>query len=148
VDAYAAGRRARINELADTIKVALLAGEHARRSSDGRYYARGQNLALALRAAYDAALDEVDVLVLPMQPMRATPLPGPGASREEIVGRAFEPVGNTAPFDVTGHPALSVPCHPAGSLPIGLMIVGRHFADRTVLRVAAAVEALAPGPAG
>jgi amidase len=51
-------------------------------------------------------------------------------------------VTNTAPFDVTGHPALSVPCQPGGSLPIGMMIVGRHFADRTVLRVAAAVEAL------
>ena len=144
LEAYGAGRRARVNELADTVKVALLAGEHVRRTSGGHYYARGQNVATTLRAAYDAALDEVDVLVLPTQPMRATPLPAPGAPREEVVGRAFEPVGNTAPFDVTGHPALSVPCQPAGSLPIGLMVVGRHFADRTVLQVAAAVEALGP----
>jgi amidase len=142
LDAYREGRRARVNDLADTVKVALLLGEHVRRTSGGRHYALGQNLSPTLRAAYDGALDDVDVLVLPTQPLRATPLPAPGASREEIVGRAFEMVGNTAPFDVTGHPAVSVPCHPAGSLPIGLMVVGHHFADRTVLRVAAAVEGL------
>jgi amidase len=52
---------------------------------------------------------------------------------------------NTAPFDVTGHPAISVPCQPHGSLPIGMMLVGRHFADAAVLRVAAAVEELHGG---
>jgi amidase len=47
---------------------------------------------------------------------------------------------NTAAFDVTGHPALSVPCGMAGGLPIGMMLVGRHFEDDMVLRVAAAYE--------
>jgi len=142
--AFDRGRRARADDLADTVKLILMAGEHVRRNSGGRVYGKGQNHSPRLRAAYDAVLDEVDVVVLPTQPMRATPLPAPGASREEIVGRAIEMVGNTAPFNATGHPAVSVPCHPAGSLPIGLMIVGRHFADRTVLRVAAAVEQLRP----
>jgi amidase len=100
----------------------------------------GQNVAPRLRAAYDAALDEVDVLVMPTVPMLPTPIPAPDAPREEFVARAFEMVQNTAPFDVTGHPAVSVPCHPAGSLPIGMMIAGRHFADASVLRVAAAAE--------
>ena len=145
VDAVRAGRQARVNELADTVKVAMLLGEHVRRTTGGRYYAKAQNLARAVRAAYDRALEAVDVLVLPTVPMRPTPLPAAGAPRAEYVGRAFETVLNTAPFDVTGHPAISVPCHPAGSLPIGLMIVGRHFADATVLQVAAAVEQLA-GP--
>jgi len=120
----------------------MLVGEHVRRTYGGRHYAKGQNISPRLRAAYDGALDEVDVLVLPTQPLRPTPLPAPGAPREEIVGRAFEMVPNTAPFNVTGHPAVSVPCQPPGSLPIGLMVVGPHFADRTVLRVAAAVEGL------
>jgi amidase len=52
---------------------------------------------------------------------------------------------NTAPFDVTGHPATSVPAGLAGGLPAGLMIVGRHFADGTCLRAARAVEASAGG---
>ena len=142
LEAYRRGWQARADELADTVKLILLAGEHVRRNSHGRAYGHGQNLSPVLRGAYDAVLGEVDVVVLPTQPMRATPLPGPGAAREEIVGRAIEMVGNTAPFNVTGHPAVSVPCQPSASLPIGLMAVGRHFADRTVLRVAAAVEQL------
>jgi amidase len=140
LEAYAEGRRTRVNELADTVKLAMLVGEHVRRTGGGRHYARGQNVGRALRAAYDDALTEVDVLVLPTVPTLPTPLPAPDAPRKEFVARAYEMVHNTAPFDVSGHPAVSVPCQPAGSLPIGLMIVGRHFADATVLRVAAAVE--------
>jgi amidase len=49
-------------------------------------------------------------------------------------------LSNTAPFDVTGHPACSVPAGLLDGLPTGLMIVGRHFADADVLRVAAAFE--------
>ena len=144
-DAYGRGRRARVNDLADTVKVVMLAGEHLRRMYGGHHYAKGQNLGRTLRAAYDAALDEADVLVMPTLPMLPTPLPAPDAPREEIVARAFEMVVNTAPFDVTGHPAITVPCQPSGSLPIGLMVIGRHFADATVLRVAAAVEELCSG---
>jgi amidase len=54
-------------------------------------------------------------------------------------------IANTAPFDVSGHPATSVPAGLAGGLPVGLMIVGRHFADGTCLRVARACEEAAGG---
>jgi amidase len=140
LDAYGRGRRARVNDLAETVKLVMLLGEYLRRTYGGRHYAKGQNLGRRLQAAYDGALDEVDVLVMPTLPMLPTLIPPPDAPREESIARAFEMVVNTAPFDITGHPAISVPCQPAGSLPIGMMIVGRHFADAAVLRVAAAAE--------
>ena len=93
----------------------------------------------SIAGSFGLELTDEDLPTLPMLP---TPLPAADASREEYIGRAFEMVVNTAPFDVSGHPAISVPCQPAGSLPIGMMIVGRHFADGTVLRVAAAAEEL------
>jgi len=49
-------------------------------------------------------------------------------------------IGNTAPFDVSGHPACSVPAGLVDGLPAGLMIIGRRFADATVLRVAHTYE--------
>jgi amidase len=49
-------------------------------------------------------------------------------------------IGNTAPFDVTGHPACSVPAGLVNGLPAGLMIVGKKFDDATVLRVAHTYE--------
>ena len=42
-----------------------------------------------------------DLLLMPTVPMKATPLPGPGASRAEYVQRALEMIVNTCPFDIT-----------------------------------------------
>lgn len=54
-------------------------------------------------------------------------------------------VAFTYPFNLTGHPAATVPCgFTQDGLPIGLQIVGRRLADFTVLRAAAAFEAAAP----
>ena len=55
-------------------------------------------------------------------------------------GATNQMIANTAPFDVTGHPATSVPAGLADGLPVGMMIVGRHLADGTCLRVARAFE--------
>ncbi|MGW7534875.1 amidase [Amycolatopsis sp. NPDC054798] len=50
----------------------------------------------------------------------------------------------TAPFNVTGNPAMSVPCgFSASGLPLGLQLIGRPFDERTVLRAGAAFEAAA-----
>ena len=46
----------------------------------------------------------------------------------------------TLPFNVTGHPAMSVPCGLAGGLPVGLQIVGRLGDEAMVCRVGAAFE--------
>jgi aspartyl-tRNA(Asn)/glutamyl-tRNA(Gln) amidotransferase subunit A len=54
-------------------------------------------------------------------------------------------VGFTYPFNLTGQPAATVPCgFTRAGLPVGLQIVGRRLADATVLKAAAAYEALAP----
>ena len=52
----------------------------------------------------------------------------------------------TAPFNLTGHPAISVPCgFSADGLPVGLMLAGRHWEDDVVLRAAYAYEQAATG---
>ena len=49
-------------------------------------------------------------------------------------------IGNTAPFDVTGHPAMSIPCGLGDGLPIGAMLIGKHFDEETIYAAAAAFE--------
>ncbi|HZD66409.1 MAG TPA: amidase [Acidimicrobiales bacterium] len=137
---YARGRRVHADELSETVKLVILGGRYALDANDGRHYAMARNLALELRAAYDAALAGVDALVLPTLPVVASPLPDPGGSREDYVARGLEMIPNTAPFDVSGHPATSVPAGLVDGLPTGLMIVGPRFADEVCLRVAAAYE--------
>lgn len=140
LDAYARGWRSRPDDMAETVKMVLFFGEYARRYYHGRYYAKAQNLRRALRQAYDQVLEHNDVLVMPTMPFRAPPLPAPDCSREEYVGRALDMLGNTCPFDASGHPAMTVPCGMEDGLPIGLMLVGRRYDDATVLRAAHAFE--------
>lgn len=137
---YALGRAEHAAEMAETLKLTALCGRYAIDRYGGRYYAMARNLALDLTAAYDAALAEADVLVMPTLPIVASVIPQPGASREEQLARSLEMIANTAPFDVSGHPAISVPAGLADGLPVGMMIVGRHFADGMCLRVARAFE--------
>ena len=139
LDAFARGRRARANDLHDSVKLTVLAGHYLQDAYHGRYYAKAQNLARLLTAAYDDALAEVDLLLMPTMPTKAARLPAPGASAEERMGVGAS-IQNTAPFDVTGHPAISVPCALSEGLPVGLMLVGRFWEETVVLRAAHAFE--------
>jgi Asp-tRNA(Asn)/Glu-tRNA(Gln) amidotransferase A subunit family amidase len=90
---------------------------------------------------------DCDVLAMPTLavPPFSTKLPmGPEQVRGEKVdpqmGWAF-----TWPFNLTGQPAVSIPCGwTKDGLPLGLQLVGRRGADGLILRVAAAIDALAP----
>ncbi len=132
------GWRQRADELSETTKMFLLFGTYVNRMHGPRYYGKAVNIVRRLTASYDRALAECDLLLMPTTPMRATPLPGPEASREEYVRRALEMIINTAPFDLTHHPAMSLPCGMIDGLPVGVMLVGRHFAEATIYRAAAA----------
>ncbi len=139
LDAHA-GWKHRADELSDTLKITMLLGHYFTKHHRGHYYAKAQNLSRKLRAAYDAALDKYDLLLMPTVPMKATPLPPADASRTLYIQRAFEMLPNTAPFDATGHPAMSVPCGMSDGLPIGLMLIAKHYGEPTIYQAAAGFE--------
>jgi amidase len=130
----------RADELHEGMKLELLMARHLERTARGRLYARAQNLARRLRAAYDAALERHDVLLMPTGPYKAPPIPGPDAPLAERLRPGLEVTVNTGPFNCTGHPALSVPCGTGDGLPIGMMLVGRWYDEATLFRAAHAYE--------
>ena len=132
--------RTRADELSDSLKNTMLVGHYMTTRYRGHYYAKAQNLVRRLRAAYDAVLGEYDLLLMPTVPMTATKLPAPGAPVDEIIARAFEILPNTAPFDCTHHPAMSLPCGMVDGLPVGMMLVGKMFDEETIYRAAGAFE--------
>ena len=134
------GWRHRANELSETTKLFMLLGTYIAKHHGSRYYGKAMNINRRLTAAYDAVLGEHDLLLMPTLPVKATPLPSPDASREEYVQRALEMIANTAPFDITHHPAMSVPCGLRDGLPVGMMLVGRHFDEPSIYRAAEAFE--------
>lgn len=134
------GWRQRADELSETLKLAMLFAQYADDRHGKRFYGKAVNLSYRLRAAYDAVLAEYDAIIMPTTPMPATPLPGPDAAREEVVARAFEMLANTCPFDITHHPAISLPCGMLDGLPVGLMMVGRAWDEATLYTLASAFE--------
>jgi amidase len=142
VDFYGRARRVRAQDYSVTVKLTMLLGHYLSDRYNHHYYAKAQNLGRRLRAAYGEALERYDVLALPTTPMTAMRIPPPGAPIADVLTAALSNIANTAPIDVTGNPALSVPCAFADGLPVGLMLVGRHFDDATVLRAGRAFEAV------
>ncbi|KAF4986752.1 hypothetical protein FDECE_15786 [Fusarium decemcellulare] len=127
----------------------MLSERFARSQAATGLVAKAHRKVFELRAAYDHALESVDVLVTPCAPTVAMPHP-PEGGQAPILDRLGVAVGltsNTCPFNVTGHPGLSVPCgFSTGKdqnevpLPIGMQIVGRRWADEKVLEAAALFE--------
>jgi Asp-tRNA(Asn)/Glu-tRNA(Gln) amidotransferase A subunit family amidase len=109
-------------------------------------YLQALEMRRELTKAVDAALEGCDVLVLPTLPIVA-PLLGATEAAMDASGNATLPVRSamlrlTQLFNVTGHPAISIPVPAsAGGLPVGMQLVGRRRGTAELLAVALACEA-------
>lgn len=139
---YVKHRQERAALFPPEVKLWLVIERMLDRTGDGLYYARAQNVALNVRAAYDHALEQVDVLVMPTVAARPPKLPPANVDFATSLKLSDGAALNTPQFDLTGHPGLSVPCGKLDGLPIGMMIVGRHGEDAKVLRAGQVFEQL------
>ena len=132
-------RQAQADDFPATLKMMLLIGSYMAERYHGRMYAKAQNLRPWLRASYDRLLEDVDVLAMPTTSMTAHRY-DPDIDIVGLLTHGWDMMNNTAPFNMTGHPAMTVPCGKVNGLPVGLMLVGKHFDDGTVFRAAHAFE--------
>jgi amidase len=118
-------------------KLGALVGHYVKDQYHGVFYGRAQNMSRALTASYDNVLQEFDLVLMPTTPQTAHKVPpNVEEDRKQYVAHALNMVRNTAAFDLTGHPSISVPCRDVKGLPVGLMLTGSHFDEATVLRAA------------
>ncbi len=100
------------------------------------HYVAAQNLGTAFTSVVDKVLRSYDALVAPTTPMTA-PEFGAITSNEDFA----RTVTNTVPFNLTGHPALSVPVETADGEPVGLEFVGARRDEATLVALGSAIEA-------
>ncbi|MGC9180086.1 MAG: amidase [Vulcanisaeta sp.] len=127
------------DELPLNVKAGAVLGYYMITKYNNTYYAKARNLALDLRRAYDDALMKYDALLMPttpQKPLRFVDNPTPELMLLMTAGMLY----NTAPFDVTGHPALSIPCCKLDGLPIGMMLITKHLDEEIILNIAYAAE--------
>jgi aspartyl-tRNA(Asn)/glutamyl-tRNA(Gln) amidotransferase subunit A len=102
----------------------------------GIAYAMARRARDELRRVYAEALARWDAIALPTTPITAPPRVG-----QDAVAAAATLTAYTSPFNLTGLPAVSIPCgFDPGGLPIGLQLVARPWAEARLLRVARAYE--------
>jgi amidase len=147
VEAFGRARREHSGDLPKQLKCWLIAERWLHERDANATYARLQNLRLLVREHVSATLRNHDVLLTPTLPMTAPRLPEKGASFAEVSARTSAALClNTAPLNLTGHPAISVPSgYDAAGLPTAVQLVSSHFQDATGFRAAFELErALGP----
>jgi aspartyl-tRNA(Asn)/glutamyl-tRNA(Gln) amidotransferase subunit A len=118
------------NDYSDAFLARVRSGQEATALS----YIDGLETRARLRRLVRERQIDIDLLVLPTAPIVAPSLDAPALDPPTYLRM-------TAPFNVTGQPALSLLCgFTRAGLPIGLQIVGREFEDATVLRAAHAYQ--------
>lgn len=116
--------------------------DHGHRAS-AQAYARLEQARLAYARALDSYFEGVDALLVPAMPF--LPLPLDAMDALAFDGYA-DPLTFTAPFNYSGHPSVTLPFgFSAEGLPRAVQLVGRRGEEGTLLRLAAACEAGAPG---
>ena len=136
-----AGWRSRANEIPYNLRFGMIAGEYMKQQHQGHYYCKAHNLARHAALHYDKLLADYDLIAMPTVAQKAKPLPKGPCTVAETIALALENIENTCPFNLTHHPAITVPCGLIDDCPIGLMLVGRHYDEPTLYRAAAAFEA-------
>jgi aspartyl-tRNA(Asn)/glutamyl-tRNA(Gln) amidotransferase subunit A len=111
------------------------------------YYLKAQKVRTLVRREFEEALGQVDALISPTSPVPAFKL---GEKSDPLSMYLMDVL--TIPASLAGLPALSLPCgFTRAGLPIGLQLIGRPFAEATVLQLGRAFErghefaATAPG---
>jgi aspartyl-tRNA(Asn)/glutamyl-tRNA(Gln) amidotransferase subunit A len=130
--------RTRAADISDEVRPLLQSGLFLTATQ----YLAAQQARKKVIAAYRELWRSFDVLVTPTSPIAAPPI---GASTARLGDKEIPLVrlflDLTLPFNLTGQPAISVPCgFTKAGLPIGLQLVGRPFDEATLFRAAAAYE--------
>lgn len=129
----------RAEELPPTVKASWLASAYVHQNVRGELYGKAQNITRQMEQEYNSLLQQVDVLAMPTVPFQPFEL-NPQMKWDERVSRSLQPAVNTVPFNMTGHPAITVPCGTVDQNPVGIMFVADHFDEKTLLNVASAFE--------
>jgi Asp-tRNA(Asn)/Glu-tRNA(Gln) amidotransferase A subunit family amidase len=138
---YSEGKRAALADLRDrgafgeNVADQLLVNGALLERSGGRHYVNAQRLRERFLADVEETLAACDGLVLP-----TTPTTAPSFGAVTDTDAFVRTISHTAPFNLTGHPAISVPCGAVDGRPVGCQVVGSWRDEHAVLSLGAAVE--------
>ncbi|MBZ5719681.1 MAG: Asp-tRNA(Asn)/Glu-tRNA(Gln) amidotransferase subunit GatA [Acidobacteriia bacterium] len=131
-------RRSRDQGFGTEVKRRIMLGTYALSAGYyDAYYLKAQRVRTLLTRDFEEAFQKVDAIVTPTSPTAAFKL---GEKVDDPLAMYLADI-YTVTADLAGIPGISVPCgETREKLPIGLQILGRHFDEATILRIAHAYE--------
>lgn len=131
-------RRSRDEGFGAEVKRRIMLGTYALSAGYyDAYYLKAQKVRTLLTRDFDEAFAKVDAIVTPTSPTAAFRL---GEKSNDPLAMYLADI-YTVTADLAGIPGISIPCgETKDKLPIGLQILGKHFDESTILRVAHAYE--------
>jgi len=130
-------RRSRSEGFGEEVKRRILLGTYVLSAGYYEaYYAKAQKVRTLLRADFDTAFSECDVIATPTSPEVAFRL---GEKSADPLRMYLSDI-YTVSASLAGIPGISVPCGPVDGLPVGLQLLGRALDEATLLRVADAYQ--------
>ena len=125
--------------LGEEVKRRIMLGTYALSSGYyDAYYLRAQKVRTLIRQDFEKAFHKVDVLMTPVAPTTAFKVGEKIANPLEMyLADIF-----TCSLNLSGYPALSLPCGKANNLPVGLQIIGKPFNEEHILAIGEAFKEL------
>lgn len=121
------------------LKTISICGQLLNEKFGGAVYGAAHNQHAELQRMYDRALKEVDYLALPTAPWTAPALQASESPAAQMM-RGWKGSANTAPFNISGHPAITLPIGEADGMPVGFMLAGTHFSEASLLATSRTIE--------
>lgn len=100
------------------------------------YYKKAMKVRTLIKQDFDNAFEKVDAIIAPVTPGPAFKI---GENANDPLQMYLEDVF-TAPVNLAGVPSLSIPYGKIGNLPVGVQIIGKHFDEKTILRIGKKLE--------
>ncbi|MCG7315321.1 Asp-tRNA(Asn)/Glu-tRNA(Gln) amidotransferase subunit GatA [Priestia flexa] len=100
------------------------------------YYKKAQQVRTLIKEDFESVFENYDVIIGPTTPTPAFKI---GEKTDDPLTMYANDI-LTIPVNLAGVPGISVPCGLANGLPLGLQIIGKHFDESTIYRVAHAFE--------
>lgn len=128
-----------------SMKSVVLMSHYVRENYGCHFYAKAVNAIRGIKESYDELFERYDIVIVPTIKYKPALLPKVGLTVTEYLKEHARNTDNTFPVNATGNPALTINAGFSSSephLPIGMTMIGRHFEDLTVLRLAHAYERL------
>jgi aspartyl-tRNA(Asn)/glutamyl-tRNA(Gln) amidotransferase subunit A len=134
IDLY---KKTRSEGFGDEVKRRIMLGTFALSSGYyDAYYKKAQQVRTLIKKDFEDVLEKYDVIIGPTTPTPAFKL---GEKTSDPLTMYVNDI-LTIPVNLAGVPAISVPCGFTNGLPLGLQIIGKHFDESTIYRVAHVFE--------